>query len=44
MKNAIMAVTKSAYATFHDPPWWAWPPFLIFRMMIGRLLLEGAAT
>jgi len=21
-KNAIIAVTKSAYATFHAPPWW----------------------
>src|SRR6266404_8924085 len=34
MNNAIMAVTKSAYATFHAPPWWpAWPPFFLMTMM-----------
>src|SRR5882757_399120 len=34
MNSAIMAVTKSAYATFHAPPWWpAWPPFLLMTMM-----------
>src|SRR5579871_6009781 len=34
MKSAIMAVTKSAYATFHAPPWWpACATF--FLMMIG---------
>src|SRR5690606_14026273 len=33
-KNAIIAVTKSAYATFHDPPWWArWAGFLALRTM-----------
>src|SRR5579862_4015092 len=33
-KKAIIAVTKSAYATFQAPPWWPpWPPFLIFLMM-----------
>src|SRR5512139_3555028 len=34
-KKAIIAVTKSAYAIFHAPPWWPWPPFLIFLTMIG---------
>ena len=34
-KNAIMAVTKSAYAIFHAPPWWPWLAFLIRLMMIG---------
>src|SRR5689334_8179349 len=35
-KKAIIAVTKSAYATFHAPPWC--PAALIFflTMMIGR--------
>jgi hypothetical protein len=27
-KKAIMAVTKSAYATFQAPPWWPWLFFL----------------
>ena len=30
-----MAVTKSANATFHAPPWWACPPFLTRLMMMG---------
>src|ERR1017187_4889341 len=29
MKSAIMAVTKSAYATFHAPPWGAAGPFIL---------------
>src|SRR6185503_13442621 len=35
-KNAIIAVAKSANATFQEPPWCAWPPFFTFLMMIGR--------
>ena len=36
INRAIMAVTKSAKATFHAPPWWP-PPclFLLRMMMIG---------
>src|SRR6185437_901760 len=34
MKNAIMAVTKSAYATFHAPPWWPPCPSPFFFLMI----------
>src|SRR5262245_4735045 len=41
-KNAIIAVAKSANATFQEPPWCAWPPFLIFLMMIGRGSSPGA--
>src|SRR5450755_1745945 len=40
-KNAIIAVTKSAYAIFQAPPWAAWPPFLILLMMIGWSFLES---
>jgi hypothetical protein len=37
MKNAIIAVTKSAYATFHAPPWCPpCPPTFFLTMMIGR--------
>src|SRR5690606_727926 len=40
MKNAIMAVTKSAYATFHEPPWCAPRDETRFflTMTIGRSL------
>src|SRR3954471_3611570 len=36
-KNAIIAVTKSAYATFQEPPWCP-PPwlFFFFLMMMTR--------
>src|SRR6478672_6166986 len=34
-KNAIIAVTKSAYAIFQAPPWWPCPPFLMRLTMIG---------
>src|SRR5579864_4446501 len=37
-KNAIIAVTKSAYAIFHAAAWAPWPFFLIRRMTIGRSL------
>src|SRR5437764_392256 len=33
IKNAIMAVAKSANATFHDPPWWACALNTRFTMM-----------
>ena len=34
MNSAIMAVTKSAYATFQAPPWWPpWPLFFLMMMM-----------
>ena len=32
---AIMAVMKSAKATFQAPPWWPWPPTTFLMMMIG---------
>src|SRR5882762_4059099 len=42
MNNAIMAVTKSAYATFHAPPWWpAWPPFFLITMMGAVPAMSG---
>ena len=33
-KNAIMAVTKSAYATFQAPPWWPASPVSSRRTMV----------
>src|SRR6185295_6217768 len=35
MNSAIIAVTKSAYATFQAPPWWPPPATIFFLMMIG---------
>jgi len=35
-KNAIIAVTKSAYATFHAPPWWPW------EVRFTRLMITSA--
>src|SRR3954466_2202282 len=48
-KNAIIAVTKSAYAIFHAPPWWPPAFFLIFLTMMGRkpssdMTAPGAVT
>ena len=37
-KNAIIAVTKSAYAIFQAPPWWPPATFLTRLMMIGARL------
>src|SRR3954470_11431411 len=42
-KNAIMAVTKSAYAIFQAPPWATWPPFLTRLMMMGWSFFESPA-
>ena len=35
IKSAIIAVTKSAYATFHAPPWWPACPFFFLTIRIG---------
>src|SRR5439155_19467878 len=40
-KNAIIAVTKSAYAIFHAPPWAPWPAFFTRLMMIGWSFFES---
>src|SRR5688572_25879292 len=40
MKKAIIAVTKSAYATFHEPPWWPCAFLMTFLMMMGRFSLD----
>src|SRR4030095_16013180 len=42
-KNAIIAVTKSAYAIFHAPPWWPAVLFLTRLMTIGRWVLSAMA-
>src|SRR5687768_8993851 len=42
-KNAIIAVAKSANATFQEPPWCLWPRFLTFLMMIGANPSPSAA-
>jgi uncharacterized protein (DUF1800 family) len=34
MNSAIMAVTKSAYATFQAPPWW--PPVARFFPLMTK--------
>src|SRR5688572_11776661 len=42
-KNAIIAVTKSAYAIFHAPPWWPAALFLMRLMTIGRWVESAMA-
>src|SRR5689334_21080002 len=45
MNNAIIAVTKSAYATFHAPPWWPpWPAVFLMTTMGAWAMANYAAA
>jgi len=42
MNSDTIAVTKSAYATFHAPPWWPPPEIFFLITMIGRFAASAA--